>query len=245
MWKRVNLALPHNTAPVTCSQVAVHPWDAQYGHSTPDGCYLNPVNAIKSLADKLSNTGSQSDIIILMVCATSATEFAQQLDTLSAVLPLPALKQTARRARTQISQATERMIIPATPQNGIPQPEPLVISTLSAILNRTASTDAMSGEGIAGVSEIKNALAAFREQREQHRQQMTEAMTTPPATTQVWAFVAQGDAVSAGADMLKNIPAPSSSLTYAHLFTGNLSGMMNWITKVENEPEHNNAVTGP
>lgn len=231
MWKRVNLALPHNTAPVTCSQVAVHPWDAQYGHSTPDGCYLNSVNAIKSLADRLSSAGSQSDIIILMLCATSATDFAQQLDALSAVLPLPTLKQTARRARTQISQATERMIIPATPQNGMPQPEPLVISTLSTILNRNASADAMSGAGLAGISEIKNTLAAFREQREQHRQQMAEAMTTPPAATQLWAFVAQGDAVQASAGMLKNIPAPSSSLTYAHLFTGDLSAMMRWITE--------------
>ncbi|ECJ2221580.1 hypothetical protein FNS94_06665 [Salmonella enterica] len=231
MWKRVNLALPHDATSVTCSQVAVHPWDAQHGYATPDGCYLNPVNAIKSLVDRLSSAGSQSDIIILMVCATSATEFAQQLDALSAVLPLPSLKQTARRARTQISQATERMIIPATPQNGMPQPEPLAVSTLTAILNRTASTGAMNGAGLAGVSGIKNALATFREQREQHRQQMAEAMTTPPAATQVWAFVAQGDAISAGADMLKNIPDPSSSLTYAHLFAGDLSGMMNWITE--------------
>lgn len=232
MWKRVNLALPHNATPIICSQVAVHPWDPQYGHTTPDGCYLNPANAIKSLADRLSSAGSQSDIIILMACATNTTEFAQQLDALSSVLPLPSLKQTARRARTQISQATERMIIPATPQNGIPRPEPLAVSTLSAILNRSASTDAMSGTGIAGISGIKNALATFREQREQHRQQMTEAMTTLPAAAQVWAFVAQGDAVQAGADMLKNIPAPSSSLTYAHLFAGDLSAMMNWITEV-------------
>ncbi|EHL2774548.1 hypothetical protein KCE64_005398 [Salmonella enterica subsp. enterica serovar Hvittingfoss] len=232
MWKRVNLALPHDATPIVCSQVAVHPWDAQYGHTTPDGCYLNPVNAIKSLADRLSGAGSQSDIIILMVCATSATEFAQQLDALSSVLPLPALKQTARRARTQISQATERMIIPATPQNGIPQAEPLAVSTLNSILTRTASADAMSGAGFSGAGEIKNALAAFREQREQHRQQMAEVMATPPAAVQAWAFVAQGDAVRAGADMLKNIPAPSSSLTYAHLFTGDLSGMMNWTTEV-------------
>lgn len=231
MWKRVNLALPHDATPVTCSQVAVHPWDAQHGYATPDGCYLNPVNAIKSLAERLNSAGSQSDIIILMVCATSATEFAQQLDALSAVLPLPSLKQTARRARTQISQATERMIIPATPQNGMPKPEALAVSTLTAILNRTASTGAMNAAGLTGISGIKNALTTFREQREQHRQQMTEAMTTPPAATQVWAFVAQGDAVSAGADMLKNIPTPSSSLTYAHLFSGDLSGMMNWITK--------------
>lgn len=231
MWERMNLALPHNTAPVTCSQVAVHPWDPQYGHATPDGCYLNPANAIKSLADRLSSAGSQSDIIILMACATSATEFAQQLDSISAVLPLPSLKQTARRARTQISQATERMIIPATPQNGMPWPEPLAVSTLSAILNRTASTDAMSGAGLAGISGIKNALAIFREQREQHRQQMAEVMMTPPASAQVWAFVAQGDAVRAGVDMLKNIPSPSSSLTYAHMFTGDLSGMTGWLTK--------------
>lgn len=232
MWKQVNIAIPHNATAITCSQVAVHPWDAQYGHATPDGCYLNPVNAIKSLTDRLNGTGATDDVIVLMVCATSAAEFAQHLDKLAAVLPLPALKQTARRARTQISQATERMIIPATPVNGMSAPEPLNISTLTDVLSRTASAVAMSNAGVAGMGAIKNALAAFHQQREQHSQQVSQSMTTPPASVQAWAFVARGDAALAASDMLKNIPMPSSSLTYAHLFAGDLSTMMNWITEV-------------
>ncbi|MLV99473.1 hypothetical protein EAK82_04065 [Salmonella enterica] len=210
--------------------MAVHPWDAEYGHSTPDGSYLNPVNAIAALSGKLSKAGAGSDVIILMVCAGSATEFAQQLDRLSAVLPLPALKQTARRARTQITQATERMIIPATPVN-IPAPESLNVSTLSDILNRSASAAAMSSPGMADISGIKGALSAFRQQREQLIQQAAESIQTPPTAAQVWAFVACGDVALAGVDMLKNVPSPSSSLTYVHMFTGDLSSMMNWITE--------------
>lgn len=230
MWKRVTFAIPHNATPVTCSQVAIHPWDAEYGHSTPDGSYLNPVNAIAALSGKLSKFGAGSDVIILMVCAGSATEFAQQLDRLSAVLPLPALKQTARRARTQITQATERMIIPATPVN-VPAPGSLNISTLSDILNRSASAAAMNAPGMADISGIKSALSAFRQQRAQLIQQAAESIQTPPTAAQVWAFVARGDVALAGVDMLKNIPLPSSSLTYVHMFTGDLSSMMNWITE--------------
>lgn len=230
MWKRVTFAVPHNATPVTCSQVAVHPWDAEYGHSTPDGSYLNPVNAIAALSGKLSKASAGSDVIILMVCAGSATEFAQQLDRLSAVLPLPALKQTARRARTQITQATERMIIPATPVN-VPAPESLNVSTLSDILNRSASAAAMSAPGMADISGIKSALSAFRQQRAQLIQQAAESLKTPPTAAQVWAFVARGDVALAGVDMLKNVPSPSSSLTYVHMFTGDLSSMMNWITE--------------
>lgn len=231
MWKQVNIAIPHDATAITGSQMAVYPWDAQSGHATPDGYYLNPANAIKYLADRMNGTGSAGDLIILMVCATNAAEFAQHLDKLSAALPLPALKQTARRARTQIGQATERMIIPAARINGIPPPEPLIISTLSAIINRNASAAAMSNAGIADISDVKKALATFHEQREQLRQQVAVSMKTPPATARVWAFVAQGDTAFATAEMMKNIPASSSSLTYAHLFTGDLSGMMNWITE--------------
>ncbi|EGC1287104.1 hypothetical protein H8526_001076 [Salmonella enterica] len=211
--------------------MAIHPWDAEYGHSTPDGSYLNPVNAIAALSGKLSKASAGSDVIILMVCAGSATEFAQQLDRLSAVLPLPALKQTARRARTQITQATERMIIPATPVDSIPPPAPLNISTLSDTLNRSASAAAMNAPGGADVGDIKGALAAFRQHRAQLIQQAAESIQALPTAAQVWAFVARGDVVRAGVDMLKNIPSPSSSLTYVHMFAGDLSSMMNWITE--------------
>ncbi|ECC3463261.1 hypothetical protein AA471_11295 [Salmonella enterica subsp. enterica] len=230
MWKQVALAIPHNATPVTCSQVAIHPWDAEHGHTTPDGCYLNPVNAIGALSGKLKNIDAGHDVIILMVCAGSATEFAQQLDGLSAVLPLPALKQTARRARTQITQAAQRMIIPATPVNA-PSPGALNVSTLNDTLNRSASAAAMNAPGMADISGIKGVLSAFRQQREQLIQQAAESIKNSPPAAQVWAFVARGDVVLAGVDMLKNIPSPSSSLTYAHMFTGDLSSMMNWITK--------------
>ncbi|MCH5495177.1 hypothetical protein L4B25_22945 [Salmonella enterica subsp. diarizonae serovar 16:z10:e,n,x,z15] len=231
MWQRVTFAIPHDATPVTCSQVAIHPWDAEYGHSTPDGSYLNPVNAIAALSGKLSKASAGHDVVILLVCAGSATEFAQQLAGLSAVLPLPALQQTARRARTQISQATERMIIPATPVDGIPAPAPLNISTLSDTLNRSASAAAMNAPGVADMGDIKGALAAFRQHREQLIQQAAESIKNPPKAAQIWAFVARGDVVRAGVDMLKNIPSPSSSMTYVHMFTGDLSSMMNWITE--------------
>lgn len=231
MWKRAGIAIPHDATAITCSQAAIHPWDAGHGQITPDGCYLNPVNALKGLAGKLNGAGGGHDIIILMVCAGSVTEFAQRLKDLAIVLPLPALRQAARRATTQISQATERMIIPDTPLNGIPSPQALNVSTLRDVLARSASAAAMDATDPTDMSGIKNALATFRRQREQFTQQLTESMETPPAKAQAWTFVARGDTALAGVNMLKNIPQPAASLTYAHMFTGDLSGMMNWITE--------------
>ncbi|EEI9431215.1 hypothetical protein A4J56_005382, partial [Salmonella enterica subsp. diarizonae] len=47
MWFSAKLTLPAgNSKPVTCSSIAVHPWDVEAGHVTPDGAYLSPVNAI-------------------------------------------------------------------------------------------------------------------------------------------------------------------------------------------------------
>ncbi|EEI9431224.1 hypothetical protein A4J56_005393, partial [Salmonella enterica subsp. diarizonae] len=115
----------------------------------------------------------------------------------------------------------------------------------SAVSN-SAALDAVKAEGLASIGSLKNALAGFQAQRQQLQQQITaELAGMSDKVAKVYAFVQTGDAVLARLEMMKNIPHPTASLTYAHLFTGDLSGMLNWITKVENEPEHNNAVTGP
>ncbi|HAD5966831.1 TPA_asm: hypothetical protein G1Q02_08245 [Salmonella enterica subsp. enterica serovar Typhimurium] len=239
------LSLPPSPVRVICQERAVHPWDAEYGYTTPDGSYLSPVNALKALTGYISGTGSQ-DVIIIMVCASDISTFADRLAALSGVLPLPSLNQTARRARTQITQAVTRMQIPLTAQNGLPAPQPLIVSTLQSAVSNSTALDAMKAEGLASIDSLKDALSGFQTQRRKLQQQITaELAGVGDKVAKVYAFVQTGDAVLARLEMMKNIPHPTASLTYAHLFTGDLSGMLNWITKVENEPEHNNAVTGP
>ncbi|EHI7917024.1 hypothetical protein J9M50_002539 [Salmonella enterica] len=233
MWNEATLSLKGGIAPVICSSLAVHPWDVEAGHTTPDGAYLSPVNAITHLAGKLSGATAHDDVLVLMVTDSYPDGFIRQLATLADTFPLPALTQTLRRARTQLTQAAERMIIPATPQNGLPAPLPLIVSTLQNATRNSAVLDAVKAEGLASLNDLKSALSGFQAQRQQLQQQITaELAETGSKTAKVFAFVHTGDAVLARQEMMKNIPHPSASLTYAHLFTGDLSGMLKWITKV-------------
>ncbi|HDC2548694.1 TPA: hypothetical protein O7139_001390 [Salmonella enterica] len=246
MWNKAFLTLKGDIAPVICSSLAVHPWDVEAGHTTPDGAYLSPVNAIKYLAGKLSGVPAHSDVLVLMVTDSYQDGFIRQLSTLADTFPLPVLTQTLRRARTQLTQSVTRMQIPATPQNGLPAPQSLIVSTLQSAVSNSAALDAVKAEGLASIDALKGALSGFQAQRQQLQQQITDELAgMGDKVARVFAFVQAGDAVLARLEMMKNIPHPTASLTYAHLFTGDLSGMLNWITKVENEPEHNNAVTGP
>lgn len=247
MWFPAKLALPAgNIKPVTCSAMAVHPWDVEAGHVTPDGAYLSPVNAITHLNSKLSGLTGNNDIAIIMITGNDNNGFIRQLSALADALPLPTLTQTLRRARTQLTQAITRMQIPATPQNGLPAPQQLIVSTLQNAVSNSATLDAVKAEGLASLNDLKGALSGFQAQRQQLQQQITDELAgMGDKLAKVFAFVHTGDAVLARVEMMKNIPHPTASLTYAHMFVGDLSGMQNWITKVENEPEHNNPITGP
>ncbi|EJJ0395645.1 hypothetical protein VQZ45_004214 [Salmonella enterica] len=246
MWAESQLRIPTDAAAVTCSHLAVHPWDYEAGHITPDGAYLSPVNAITHLNSKLSDLTGNNDIAIVMITGSDNNGFIRQLSALADALPLPTLTQTLRRARTQLTQAITRMQLPATPQNGLPAPQPLIISTLQSAVSNSITLDAMKAEGLASVDSLKEALSGFQAQRQQWQQQITtELAGMGDKMAKVFAFMHAGDAILARAEMMKNIPHPTASLTYAHMFVGDLSGMQNWITKVENEPEHNNPITGP
>lgn len=246
MWAESILSLKGDITPVICSTLAVHPWDVEAGHITPDGAWLSPVNAVTHLAAKLSGVPPHSDVMVLMVVDTWQDSFIRQLSALADTLPLPTLTQTLRRARTQLTQAVTRMQIPATPQNGLPAPQPLIVSTLQNAVSNSAALDAVKAEGLASLNDLKGALSGFQAQRQQLQQQITDELAgMGDKLAKVFAFVHTGDAVMAREEMMKNIPHPTASLTYAHMFVGDLSGMQNWITKVENEPEHNNPITGP
>ncbi|HFE7521734.1 TPA: hypothetical protein ACGAD2_002282 [Salmonella enterica subsp. enterica serovar Newport] len=233
MWNEANLTLKGNAASVVCSSLAVHPWDVEAGHITPDGAYLSPANAIKHLAGKLSGVPAHSDVLVLMVTDSYQDGFIRQLATLADTFPLPVLTQTLRRARTQLTQAITRMQIPATPQNGLPAPQPLIVSTLQSAVSNSAALDAVKAEGLASLDALKDALSGLQAQRQQLQQQITDELAgISDKVARVFAFVHTGDAVLARLEMMKNIPHPTASLTYAHLFTGDLSGMLDWITKV-------------
>ncbi|EDV5023586.1 hypothetical protein ID80_004198 [Salmonella enterica subsp. enterica serovar Ball] len=231
MWSEMTLSLPPSPSPVICRERAVHPWDVEYGHTTPDGCYLSPANALSALAGYLDATTPQ-DVIVVMVCDTDIAGFAARLAGLAAVLPLPALSRTARRAATQITHAITRMQIPAAPVNSLPPAAALQISTLQTALNHGRVQQAMAATGTGDITCLKSALADFRQQRQTMQQRIAgELSTMNAAAVSVSAFIRRADDITP-ADIARDFPHPASSLTYAHLFTGDLSGMMAWFRKV-------------
>ncbi|EDV4149935.1 hypothetical protein ZJ78_002952, partial [Salmonella enterica subsp. enterica] len=150
--------------------MAVHPWDVEAGHVTPDGAYLSPVNAITHLNSKLSGLTGNNDIAIMMITGSDNNGFIRQLSALADTFPLPTLTQTLRRARTQLTQAITRMQIPATPQNGLPAPQPLIVSTLQSAVSNSTALDAVKAEGLGSIDSLKNALSGFQAQRQQLQQ---------------------------------------------------------------------------
>lgn len=233
MWAEMSFAIPATPAPVTCREMAVHPWDGGLGHATPDGQYLSPVNAVSALAKYLDNADGQ-DVIIMMICAADITTFADRLAALSAVFPLPTLNRVARRARTQITQATARMQIPATPADGLPPAAPLMVSTLRNALTGTQAQQAMQTVSH-DINAVKSLLAGFQQQRRQLQQTIADELTaTAAAAANVFAFIHRAaDPVPAAVAVMKDIPHPASSLTWAHLFTGDLSAMTGWFKEVK------------
>ncbi|ELC8786951.1 hypothetical protein RJV04_001235 [Salmonella enterica] len=226
-------AIPATPAPVNCREMVVHPWDGTVGHTTPDGQYLSPVNAISALAKYLDSTDGQ-DVIIMMICAADITTFANKLASLSAVFPLPALNRVARRARTQITQVTARMQIPATPTDGLTPAAPLMVSTLRSAITNTQAQQAMQTVSH-DLNAVKSMLAGFQQQRSQLQQTIADELTaTAAAAANVFAFIHRAaDPVPAAVAVMKDIPHPASSLTWAHLFTGDLSAMTGWFKEVK------------
>lgn len=228
-WSEMTLALPATPAPVICQERAVHPWDEEHGHNTPDGRYLSPVNAVAALAGYVGDNAQ--DVIIIMVCASDVATFAEKLAGLSSVLPLPSLNQITRRATTQITQAVTRMQIPSTPVGGLSPSGPLMVSSLQNAINNQQAQAASKITGFGDVSSIKTALSDFMQQRQKIQQQLAaEQAAISVSQARVFAFIhtaGAGELIKSA--MMTGIPAPASSLTYAHLFTGDLSGMMAWF----------------
>ncbi|WGE29405.1 hypothetical protein PHA77_01675 [Edwardsiella tarda] len=225
----MTLSLPTTPAPISCRHTSVHPWDGIHGHSTPSGHYLSPLNAITALAGTL--TAPAGDVVAILICADDINTFSQKIDAVSALLPLPALTQAARRAKTQITQAVARMQIPATLAEEMQAPATLVINTLQTALGNHQAQQAMRVTNLGGMSTVKTALAALKQQNQRVLQALGQEIATPatpPAPVHVFIHRA-GDAIPAALAMLRDIPHPDASLSYAHLFSGELSPLFAWF----------------
>ncbi|HGJ5889777.1 MAG TPA: hypothetical protein ACHBZA_00005, partial [Arsenophonus apicola] len=84
---------------ITCSMVQLHPFVYGLGQKTATGSYLSPTNAINHIAKKLVGA-AETEIVVMMICAKTQTEFMTLLQQFSTVFPLPVFSQVERMAKT-------------------------------------------------------------------------------------------------------------------------------------------------
>ncbi|AEY01468.1 hypothetical protein GU3_08560 [Oceanimonas sp. GK1] len=107
---------------VSGQRLTVTPYDHDVGSREESGHYLAPGNAAKRLADKLQDSADphrpqgQLQVLGLLVTAATLGEFANALESLTRVLPIPELCTCARRARAraELQHAQTRMQTPTT-----------------------------------------------------------------------------------------------------------------------------------
>ncbi|ECD3769665.1 hypothetical protein E0S08_26075, partial [Salmonella enterica subsp. enterica serovar Onderstepoort] len=71
-----------------CSLVCLHPWSDNTGNITPSGRYLSPDNAVSALLPYLAES-AEKEVVALLLCAPSASEFLSLARQFSGAFPLP------------------------------------------------------------------------------------------------------------------------------------------------------------
>nr|WP_282552919.1 hypothetical protein [Providencia stuartii] len=221
---------------ITCSILPVHPFIYGVGQANSSGSYLSPTNAINHLADKLTNAG-QVSALVLMVTGKSFAEFMQQLSAFSAVFPLPAFAQVERMARTAHTLATTKMQLPGKMIGGLPLPQSLSTATSRMVSNAQLIEAAKVGANqTSGLDSMKSALSDFSKQKDNALKQMSDALNgLLGQSATVWAFAGTDDASVLADKMRKNIPEPDAIFTLATLFVGN---EIHALTRMLNDTDH-------
>ena len=67
MWRKSTLRLTDSLPPLTCTVLPVHPWTPGVGRKAATGSYLSPQNAAHWLAQKLSGTGRNLRVMVVML----------------------------------------------------------------------------------------------------------------------------------------------------------------------------------
>lgn len=216
-WKRGEL---HPAAMnMTCSLVCLHPWSDGVGSTTPSGSYLSPENAIAALRPYLA-TGTEKDVLVLLLCAPSPEAFLALARTFSGVLPLPETGRMCRIIDSRLSLAITRMQRPAGAAVTLPAPVTLSTLTTRSLTQANLITQATT-QGPLSASALSDALTQFRQAREKHLHAITQAaQTLQQKTCPVWYFSHHGDIRQAAADMQKGIPHPEQVFTAIMLFVG-------------------------
>ena len=204
---------------INCSQLCLHPWSEGVGNVTRSGAYLSPENAIDAILHRLEGS-RDCDMVLMMLSATSASEFLALTKRFADVFPLPEIKRMNRLIASQLSLAVSKMQIPAKVAATLPESTTLSLSTARSLAQTELISTAVSPPPLS-FSGLDHALAQFRKDRQNLMDRLTgEKQDSQNRACPVWSFCFSGDTRQAAIMMKKNIPHPDRVLTTIMLFAG-------------------------
>ncbi|MGQ6557364.1 hypothetical protein ACUND6_04640 [Serratia sp. IR-2025] len=231
MWKYVQLGFPDDFAPISCSLLTVNPWTYGAGQVTPSGNYLSPENAVKFLAGKLKSAGGTPGAVGFLITATQSDRFLDDLAGFAALLPIPDLQKTARKAVAQAELAVSKMQLPGLQGIGLPDAAPLSLSTTRTAQN-AQRIQAAAESAAAGLSfdDINSALQSLEDAASQAQQAAEQALTELKARrVNAWMFTDEGHPSNIANNMLNGIPEPDAIFTLGALFVGDVGELLRMV----------------
>lgn len=231
MWQRVTLGFPDNLSPISCSLLTVNPWTYGAGQVTPSGNYLSPENAVKFLAGKLKAAGGTPGAVGFLITATQSDRFLDDLAGFAALLPLPDLQKTARKAVAQAELAVSKMQLPGLQGVGLPDTAPLSLSTTRTAQN-AQRIQVAAESAAAGLSfdDITSALQSLDEAASQAQQAAEQALTDLKGRrVDAWMFTDEGHPSNIANNMLNGIPEPDAIFTLGALFVGDVGELLRMV----------------
>ncbi|NIC26514.1 hypothetical protein [Serratia plymuthica] len=231
MWQRVTLGFPDNLVPISCSLLTVNPWTYGAGQVTPSGNYLSPENAVKFLAGKLKTAGGTPGAVGFLITATQSDSFLADLAGFAALLPLPDLQKTARKAVAEAELAATKMQLPGLQGTGLPDMAPLSLSTTRAAQNaQRIRAAAESAAGGMSFDAITDALQSLEDAASQAQQAAEQALTELKSRrVDAWMFSDQGHPANMANNLLNGIPEPDAIYTLGALFVGDVGELLRMV----------------
>ncbi len=231
MWKYVQLGFPDDFAPISCSLLTVNPWTYGAGQVTPSGNYLSPENAVKFLAGKLKAAGGTPGAVGFLITATQSDRFLDDLAGFAALLPIPDLQKTARKAVAQAELAVSKMQLPGLQGIGLPDAAPLSLSTTRTAQN-AQRIQAAAESAAAGLSfdDINSELQSLEDAASQAQQAAEQALTELKGRrVNAWMFTDEGHPSNIANNMLNGIPEPDAIFTLGALFVGDVGELLRMV----------------
>ncbi|QHM72948.1 hypothetical protein [Mixta intestinalis] len=221
MWQDSVIKIADDMADVECSVIPAHPWIYGLGQSMESGGYLSPANALAWLAKKLSASGGQGDVIVMMIAETTHSVFMQALNGLAAVFPVPVFTQVSRMAAAAAELSTVKMQLPAKVTT-LPAAAPLSVATNRLAINaqRVAAAQLAAAASMS-VAGLQTQIAGFIQLRANLLASLNQSLDElKTASANAWTFRFTGSYRIAAAEMINDIPRLTAVHTAAVMFVG-------------------------